>query len=351
MSILFADNYSNYGSGSTGRTHMKEGVYAQSNGFIWPTTDPDGVSGGLVLATLDSGQEYFRKVLPQGAQTTLGFASRMYLDELAADSPSTGFLRFMDVDNEMQVWFRFGTTGILSVYRGDGTSNLLGSTATPVIVAGSWFHFETKVVFDNAAGSVEVRINEETVLDLTGKDTVATANVEASQYWLAPANTVDVTYFKDTVVWNDGGSENNDFLGDCEVVSLYVTGDDTFTGWSSTAANGYSVLDETTPSDSDYITADATDTTAAVFTLSDLDPDVTTVKGLLTFTRALKTDSGTANVQTGLNSNGDLDLGTDNAVSTSATYYVDVSELDPDTASAWTPTTVNAAKLVIDRTA
>ena len=45
MSILFMDNFSNYGSSTTGRGHMLEGVYADASSQPIPIADPDGVSG------------------------------------------------------------------------------------------------------------------------------------------------------------------------------------------------------------------------------------------------------------------------------------------------------------------
>ena len=64
----------------------------------------------------------------------------------------------------------------------------------------------------------------------------------------------------------------------------------------------------------------------------------------------LKTDGGAATVQMSMRSNGSDDAGADNAITTAATYWYDISEIDPDTATAWTPTSVNNSLLVVDRT-
>ncbi len=347
MSIEFMDNFSQYG---TDETNMEDGIYAEAL-LVILEDDPDGVSGGKVLK-VNSTSGVLRRVL-SAAKTTVGIGLRLWIPSLPGDATERWqFMVFADTDNSRQITVLVNTTGTISVYRGTSSGTLLGTTAVPALTAGAWHHVETKVLFSQTIGTVEIRVNEEVVLSLTGQDTCSTANVECSQVRvLAAISTAKNFYYKDLIVWNGDGSSNNDFLGDVQIVTLLPTADDTFTGWASTGANGFSVIDETTPSDADYITADVTDTTAAVFTLSNLDPDVTSVKGLMTVVRALKSDAGTANLQVGLVSGASTDSGDDRPMTTSATYWTDISELDPNTASAWTRTTVDAAKLSIDRTA
>ena len=354
MAIEWMDNFSQYG---TTESYMLNGLWAEllsdNGGTPSLETDPDGVSGGKVIKLYRGN---IRRVL-SAAKTTVGVGFRYYMTALPVSSAlRPQIIQFADADNAVQVTLLVETTGAISVYRGLGQSGgtLLTTTATPVLVAGSWNHIEIKVLFSQTVGTVEVRINEEAVIALTNQDTVSTSLVECSQlrFCATSYNTSNYEngYLKDVLVWNTSGSQNNDFMGDCQIVTILPTSDDTFSGWASTGANGFSVIDETTPDDADYITAEVADTTAAVFALSNLDPDITVVKGLQTVVRALKTDGGTATLQVALNSAGDLDNGDDRPITTSATYWADISELDPDTAAAWTPTTVNAAKLSIDRT-
>ena len=348
MAIEFMDNFSQYG---TNESYMLDGVWAElaSNNGLSPTlaVDPDGVSTGYVLhATRGTA----RKVL-SSAQTTVGVAFRYW----AANLPSsTGdrpqILAFCDANNSPQVSVVLETTGILSVYRGT-TTTLLGSTAVPVLTAGAWSHVETKVLFSQTVGTVEIRVNGAVVLDLDTLDTCNTALVECSQIRIGANNSSNSEgYFKDLLIWNDSGSLNNDFMGDCQIVSLIPDGDDSLNWTTSSGTTGFDLINEATPNDSSYISADSTPPAESVFTLSDLEPEVVTVKGLMTFVRALKTDGGTANLQVSMVSGVDEDAGSDRAITVAATTWMDVSETDPATASAWTPISVNAAKLKIDRT-
>ena len=66
--------------------------------------------------------------------------------------------------------------------------------------------------------------------------------------------------------------------------------------------------------------------------------------------RARKIDGGDANLQTSLISGGDVDPSADRPITTTFTYWYDISETDPDTGNAWTPASFDAANVEIDRT-
>jgi hypothetical protein len=157
---------------------------------------------------------------------------------------------------------------------------------------------------------------------------------------------------KDYVVWDGSGTSNNDFLGSVIVYELFTSADDAFpAGWSSTGADGYSVLDNNPPDDGvSYITADDTPPSAAEFSLTNLPADITSVKGLVTRVRAAKSDGGDGQLQVSLISGASTDAGSDRPITVAQTYWSDVSELDPATTVAWTPSGVNAAVLKIERT-
>ena len=109
------------------------------------------------------------------------------------------------------------------------------------------------------------------------------------------------------------------------------------------------MIDEQDPNDADFISAGDPPPSPAVFTVSNLPPDIVGVKALIPVVRARKIDGGDGNIQVGLTGTA-TDLGADRPITTAFTYFWDVSELSPDTAAAWTPVEVDAVKLQIDRT-
>lgn len=365
MAIDHMDNFSQYGTGSgTGSTAiltMLNGLYAEvgalGNSDVALTTDPDGVSSGAVFAVgTRSGSDggFLRRVL-NATQTTVGMGFRLFLSSLpTGNTTNAPQVQFRDSTNTAQLSISVTTTGAIQAYRGTITGGtLLGATSGPVIVANAWNHIECKVLIDDAAGTVEVRVNGVAQLTLTGVDTKATSTAGCSQYVLGSIGSSFVApfmYWKDLIVWNTSGSYNNDFIGDVKVVTLLPESDVSLNWTPSTGSTGWDLIDETTPNDADYISADATPPAAYVCELTDLDEDVTSVKGLMTVVRMLKTDGGDANVQVGLVSAGDVDNGADRPITTAATYWFDISEENPDTAAPWTPVNTNSAQLRINRT-
>ena len=344
--LLHADNFDYYGSDSA---FLDDGVYASTYGATI-INDPDGVSVGKVLSLRFSGNERgIRWVLP-AANATVGVAARFYLEQIpASDDDRPTIIQFRDGANDRILGIRVTPTGALEAI--DSGSVVVGATTGPVLTPEAWWHIEAK--FNAGTGDIEVRVEGVTVLDDTDPTPLAptTSQIACGSSGSGNSGSTDVKV-KDLVVWDSSGSANNDFFGSVLVYDLAPTADDTFpTGWTSTAANGYSVLDSNPPDDGvAYIAADDTPPAAAVFDLEDLPADVTSVRGLITRVRAAKTDGGDGSLQVSMTSNGSDDAGADRPITTAQTYWSDVSELDPDTAAAWTPSGVNAAQLKIDRT-
>lgn len=109
------------------------------------------------------------------------------------------------------------------------------------------------------------------------------------------------------------------------------------------------------PSDTSYVAAGFTAGPVypdpSKFTFTDLDPNVTSVKGIMSIIRAYKTDGGDGNIQVSLSPNDvDWDVGTDTPLTTASTFYWNTSEVSPDTSAPWTPEEVDAILGRLDRT-
>lgn len=105
------------------------------------------------------------------------------------------------------------------------------------------------------------------------------------------------------------------------------------------------------PTDPSYISADATPPAAAVFTMTDLPPDVTSIRALLPIFRGMKTDGGDCNVQAGLSpDNATWVNGADEPMTVAFTWYWSPIHTNPDTAAPWTPGEVNNAYVRVNRT-
>lgn len=369
MSLLWADDFKSYG---TSTANLLDGVYAEVNssgtGSIDLVTDPDsGSSGNVLFIRTNSAQAstyptygtFVRFVFP-AAKTTVGGFLRLYLPGLPSVSTDSQNIIFSDGGNTPQLTFRIATTGAIEVYRGAERSGTLLGTSTVCLTANAWHHIEWKILASQTVGTVEIRVNGAVVLSLTGQDTCATANVSFDQMAVGcnrssssggtTGTEAAASYWKDFVVWDAAGSINNDFFGPCLVKACRPDADTSFNWTASTGSTGYTLIDETSPNDADYISADVTQTTQSEFGVENLPVDVTTVRGMILMSRMWASDGGDCKVQMGVKSNGDQGLGTDRQITVAPTYWKDVIETSPDTGVQFTPTEFNSMTFTIDRT-
>lgn len=138
--------------------------------------------------------------------------------------------------------------GEIRVYRDESTDVLLGTTSGAKIRLGGWNYIEFKVKCDNAAGTVDIRVNGVNVLSLSGIDTKATAQTHdyfdkvQFSYSSYPETWVDDLYICD-----GSGVKNNDFLGICKVETLFPSADVSGKNeWTpASGVDHYAMVDET----------------------------------------------------------------------------------------------------------
>lgn len=365
--IVHADNFSIYGS-DTGL--MTQGIYASANRCTLQD-DPDGISSGKVLRPSETGgnapRQTWRYNNQFGATNTVGVAMRVWMDIVPPVNDPYSFIQIRDANNNPLLWLFPNADGSLSIQTlttdaGAGSWNVGHQQRTdiPVLTAKGWYHLELK--FTNSGGgtgSYEVRVEGQTVLE--GTDVAVRGDLPAifsGGYY----ETTQFYYFyiKDLVIWDGQGSRNNDFLGSVLVTNLKVDSDVSLNWTPSTGTTGYTILDNVPPNDAQYLSApysvEAPNFPAAYEgTLSSLPIETTSVKGVITYVRAAKSDGGDGSLQVGLVSNPEEGApvevdGADRPITVAQTYWRDIFEIDPATSSAWTPASVNDANIKINRT-
>ena len=352
MSIIHADSFSGYGLNTTG-TYMTEGIYAEVGSGVGPKADPDGVSTGYVLQHGGSGNSTtpWRYALQGGATQKVGQANRVWYSALPANGPKDRFMMWNDVSNNWLAYITCETTGALSFVINTGGSGTSYTTSIPVITAQGWWHVEAYYMPDGAGtATFEVRVEGVTVLSQTGVTAPVNYTAQMSSYRNNISNNSAV-YIKDLVLWDGNGTRNNDFLGSVKVKNLAVVSDVSLGGWTlSSGTDGFALLDNVPPVDTDYASADNTPPAAMSYELDDLPLDTSSVKALISRVRAKKADGGDGQLQVSMISSGVAAAGSDRPITAAWIFWRDVQELDPNTAAPWTRTTANAAQLKIDRT-
>lgn len=105
------------------------------------------------------------------------------------------------------------------------------------------------------------------------------------------------------------------------------------------------------PTDPSYIEAPSPAPAPAVFTMTNLPPDVTSIRALLPIYRAQKTDGGDCSVQSGLSpDNATWVDGANQPLTVAFTYWWSPIHTNPVSAAPWTPGEVNNAYVRVNRT-
>lgn len=359
MSILHADNFTIYGT-DPGR--MLEGVYAEV-GPVAFENDPDGISTDKVLACMTGGNNTgitdIRYVYQNGGVSSIGTAFRMWMNTLPVDFIATPILAVIrDIGNSTMLYVRVLPTGQIGFF--NPNDELVVASDIPVLTAKGWYHIEVRYDITpgapNATIAAEVRIEGRTVLEVAA---VPTFSLTTSQMAFRNSNNFGgptVKYWlKDLVIWDTLGTENNDFLGSVLVADLSPQADISG-GWSFFGgATGAGILDNVPPLNNQYIFAEDDPLPAPyVCSLTDLPDEVTSVRAIVSYVRAAKSDGGDGGLQVAVISSPDdgpaTALGQDRPITVAQTYWRDVFEIDPKTGQRWIPSAVNDAHLQINRT-
>lgn len=371
--LYWADPFDQYGS----KTHMLEGV---GGGAAWSEVDGQwslssaNPATGTYHARLTSddfiGEQKLRRAYGTSSQVAgLGYrfnVSALPNNDVSFNRAALIMASIRDASNGGQFCIVMGTDGsVVAVRESTLGGGAIGGTvlgrSDPCIAAGGYHHFEMKYKIDNTTGYIEVRINEVTVLNLTGIDTQQTANANSAQFTIQTSGNVAQSEcafgtfdVDDVFVWNDDASdpENTvvDFVGDKGAYWLPVNADTAESDWVlSTGVTGYSLLDETPPSGGDYI-SDSTGAARSIFGVAALPANVSEVIAMQPVIYARKEESGTVNIRGGVVVAGDESYGPTNSPSTEYAYMEPGPKtIDPDTGVAWAS---NAnPDLLIERTA
>lgn len=356
MALQWMDEFNSYG-GST--TRMRDGLYADTNNASL-VADPDPSAGGaycLRCSGIGQGaQGRTRKVLSSG-QETVGVALRLWMSTLPPSNDISAVpIVFRNNQNSTLVSVWINSVGAILVRLNQSTEGgtVLASTPGPVLVAHAWQHIEAKVKFHATEGTVEVRVEGVPVIVEEGLNTLGSIAGPCAQIVQLDdkAGTSEgmTWYIKDYVIWDGTGDDINDFIGTCSVMRLAVTADTAFNWTASSGATGFNLIDEAAPDDADYISANDTPPAASVFALADLPEEIVGIRGIMMLGRMRKSDSGDANIQMSMLSDGEVADGADRPITTAFTYWYDIIHNDPNTGNPWTNASLNAATIQVDRT-
>jgi hypothetical protein len=268
-------------------------------------------------------------------QLTRGFANvdTVYFGAaIQVDSGAIPNMLFRD-GSTTQVNILMNVTDGVRVQR-NGTA--LGSTGPiAAIAAGIVFHIQVKAVIHPSAGSVTVKINNATVLTLTGVNTRATSNsyvnsVQFQNQW-----------------WDDIVVSLDDWPGDLRCVAQLPTGDGATTDFTpSSGSASYAMVDESVQDSDTTYNASGTVGHKDLLTFPALSISGNP-KAVLVLSHA-RGELGSAAIRGVLRTGGGSPTTSTGTTETLNTSYASrgrlCSPINPETGLDWTESEVNAAQ-------
>lgn len=206
-----------------------------------------------------------------------------------------------------------------------------------------WYYFEVKTYCHDTNGTIEVRINETTIISLTDINTKTGTD--------AFHNTIlfsfNYIYIDDVYICDGSGTVVNDFQGVCRIIGLFPDADTDTAQWTPyTGSIHYNQINDNPDSVATYLSSAGQDLTD-LFSYPSL-TGINTIAGIQIATKGSNNTGSSAILQTPIVSNEVTDLGENKQVIGST--YVEVqriSMIDPNTDLPWTVDGLMAAQLGI----
>lgn len=343
MTLLFMDSFDHYAAAD---------VLRKWTSMTGVATMLTGRFGGSCVR-LTSANCIMHKTLTGSHQTLIWGAAVKFS---AFPGQYGHVIRFTEggyTDTYLQCGVRHSVTPGLFTLNG-GSGAVLAESVIP-LYANVWYYFELKAYIHNSLGTMELRVNNTTYASASNVDTQKTANANADGFGIGEYyNFASGTYYDDMYICNGAGGVNDDFLGDHRVECLFPSGAGNYAQWTPNgAANNYDCVNDAAPNgDTDYNSQDGAGLPKIdSFAMSNLESTTGTIKGVQSVLYHRKDDAGDVTVaplyriggtdypQTGVN------------LPDTYQYGMEVEEVSPATATAFSIAEVNGLEFGYKRTA
>lgn len=303
------------------------------------------IGGGLDLFDV---RPYIYYPVPSDDEGVIGL--RVYVS--SGQTGTMGPVFYSSVDGP-QVSVGFYPLGIIKVYRGaPGSGTLLATSSPGAYYESAWFYLEVKAKIHQSAGSVEVRLNTETIISLVDTDTCAGTTPSFNMVGLmenpgAPNGTGLSILYDDLYYTDLMGSVNNGFLGNVRVKTQFAVGNgdniDFLIGGSSPAATNWQSVSNLAMDDTKFVYSP----TIGDFDLYDMNPTINApYVHAIQVRSCMRQDDATQRIGHNIikTPSGTIVEGDDHYLNQSFSLYRDIFETNPDTSTFFTGTEANGTQ-------
>lgn len=272
--------------------------------------------------------------------------------------PAAGSSFFTLGNNYQQLFgLNINTDGTLSMV-GANNSQIIFTTAGPIVFTNLWFQWEVDVSFSgttNILTTAELKVNGVVVGSGSVSTGVNKANLlsnsaTANTFFLASAGTGPTSTIHDGAFYihNTGGAVPG-YWGDLRILKVVPNGDTAQADWTPNSGSVHYDRVHELPKDDDvtYL-ADGTAGNKDSWDWEDLSPLTGVIRTVQLSVAARKDDEGSKSFRTGVGATVSEAVSDTFAVNDSYIYYHFNWDLDPATGLAWTIANFNAKQFGIE---
>jgi hypothetical protein len=230
-----------------------------------------------------------------------------------------------------------------------GGTTVIADSGGVGLPTNTWMNLEMKVKVANAGGTVDVRLNGINILSFTG-DTQngGTASIDNIQFeGVANADMI----FHDIIINDDTGGVNDSWMGDNQVDVLFPDGDGTTNNFTPLGAGAnYVEVDETEHDSDTSYNEDATVNDVDLYTFANLPalPGTATVRGVQIVASVKSDDGGAKSLALIARPVSTNRIGATQSITSAYLFYREISDVSPETSSAWTETEIDGSEFGIE---
>lgn len=290
MSLLFFDGFDNPATGMksewSGTTaNNQTGRNGETNGALGINS---GTTGRTLTLASTASTLIFGVAVKPNVSGVFGYTTAPIMGIAGA----SGALRLT---------FQITASGHAECRLTSASGTVVATATTNPLSLGAWHYVEMMVVLHASAGSIQVKVDGVTVINVAGVQTSTVSENATGIRLYSGGSTNSNTHFDDLYVCDavnavaTQGLANNAFLGDLRVYTLIPTGAGDSTQWTPSTGANYAAVDESPANTTDYVSA-ATTGLRDLYQMSDLGGTVNGVFALQANVYAQKSDAGAASV-------------------------------------------------------
>lgn len=351
--LIHADGFNIYGSDPA---RLLDRVYSDAVACTLPTVNPR--TGARHLRYNGRANNSGLRRALGSPKTVVGIGAGTFLPDLPLNNIDCAFCQFRTGANVNMLTIGISSTGRLLAIAGGRGGTVLGQSEQ-IIRAGAYQHIEARWERGVADGSLEVRVNGRTRLNLIDIDTTNGLDEDCEQVFIGlgglPKNGAPLFIDHDDLFfWDDTGDTNTDFIGDKKCYTRLPSADGAENDWEPvTGSQRFAMVNNVPPEDASAFIFAVGNTTAPerqTLQIDDFPGEIVAIAGVVSYSRLWKTDAGDAGVTVGVISGASEAQGGEHALDQSPGWYQDVFEEDPATSAPWTLGALNDMLASLERT-